>query len=419
MINIEFLRNNPEEIKSAAQKRNDTVPVDLIIELDSKRRVLITEIDSLRARRNEVSKQLSQSKEKPPEIIKEMREVGTRIKDLETESRANNEQLRNLLLAVPNIPEDDVPVGKDDSENIVIRTSKHVPEFDFKPLPHWELSENLGIIDFARGVKLSGSRFYLLKGAGARLQRALISWLLDTHTTKHGYQELYLPYLVSRNTVTGSGHLPKFADTMYHDEEDDMWLVPTAEVPITNIHSDEIMSLEQFPLKYVSHTPCFRREKAAAGNDTRGIKRGHQFDKVEMYQFVEPSKSQQALEQIVTDAESVCEELKIPHRVKLQCTGDMGFSVVKTYDIELWAAGCNEWLEVSSCSNCKDFQARRANIRYRPESDARPEFVHTLNGSGLGIPRTMACIMEHYQQADGSILVPEVLQPYTGFTKID
>ena len=419
MINIEFLRTNPEQIKSAAQKRGDTVSVDLIIELDSKRRTLIAESDSLRARRNEVSKQLSQAKEKPPEIIKEMREVGTRIKNLETESRANNEQLRNLLLAVPNTPEEDVPVGKDDSENIVIRTSGHIPKFDFEPLPHWELSEKLGIIDFSRGVKLSGSRFYLLKGAGAKLQRALISWLLDIHTTEHGYQELYLPYLVSRTTVTGSGHLPKFADTMYHDEEDDMWLVPTAEVPITNIHSDEILSIDQFPLKYVSHTPCFRREKAAAGNDTRGIKRGHQFDKVEMYQFVEPSSSQQALNQLVIDAEAVCEELKIPHRVKLQCTGDMGFSVVKTYDIELWAAGCNEWLEVSSCSNCKDFQARRANIRYRPASDTKPEFVHTLNGSGLGIPRTMACIIEHYQQKDGSILVPSVLQPYTGFTKID
>ena len=419
MINIEFLRNNPEKIRSSAQQRGDTVPVDLIIGLDSKRRTLIAESDSLRARRNEVSKQLSQSKEKPPEILKEMREVGTRIKDLEAEARANNEQLRNLLLAVPNIPEADVPVGKDDSENIVIRTSGHIPEFDFDPLPHWDLSERLGIIDFSRGVKLSGSRFYLLKGAGARLQRALISWLLDLHTTKHGYQELYLPYLVNRTTVTGSGHLPKFADTMYHDDEDDMWLVPTAEVPITNIHSDEIMSIDQFPLKYVSHTPCFRREKAAAGNDTRGIKRGHQFDKVEMYQFVEPSTSQKALDQLVIHAETVCEKLKIPHRVKLQCTGDMGFSVVKTYDIELWAAGCNEWLEVSSCSNCKDFQARRANIRYRPASDAKPEFVHTLNGSGLGIPRTMACIIEHYQQEDGSILVPEVLQPYTRFTKID
>ena len=378
-----------------------------------KNRDLIQNKEKLEQEKKIISKkkdksQFSRSKKISEEVDK-INETHTEIK----------KQLEYTLSTLPNLALDDVPVGKDDSENIVIRTSKHVPEFDFKPLPHWELSENLGIIDFARGVKLSGSRFYLLKGAGARLQRALISWLLDTHTTKHGYQELYLPYLVSRNTVTGSGHLPKFADTMYHDEEDDMWLVPTAEVPITNIHSAEIMSLEQFPLKYVSHTPCFRREKAAAGNDTRGIKRGHQFDKVEMYQFVEPLKSQQALEQIVTDAESVCEELKIPHRVKLQCTGDMGFSVVKTYDIELWAAGCNEWLEVSSCSNCKDFQARRANIRYRPESDARPEFVHTLNGSGLGIPRTMACIMEHYQQADGSILVPEVLQPYTGFTKID
>jgi seryl-tRNA synthetase len=311
-----------------------------------------------------------------------------------------------------------VPTGKDDSDNVVIRTVGELPSFDFDPLPHWELGENLGIIDFTAGVKLSGSRFYVLKGKGATLQRALISWLLNLHTREHGYEELYLPYIVSRETVTGSGQLPKFADTMYHDDEDDMWLVPTAEVPITNMHGGEILSAGQLPLNYVAHSPCFRREKAAAGKDTRGIKRLHQFEKVEMYRFVEPSESPAALDQLVADAENVCIQLGIPYQVKLQCTGDMGFSVVRTYDVELWAPGCGEWLEVSSCSNCTDFQARRANIRYRPEEGAKTRLVHTLNGSGLGIPRTMIAILEHYQQADGSVMVPNVLQPYTGFDRI-
>ena len=405
-------------VRDAARRRGDDVPIERILELDARRRELIAEGDELRARRNRVSKELGQTKEKPPATISEMRQVGVRIKELDAEARKNDGELQDLLLAVPNIPDADVPTGKDDSDNVVIRTVGELPSFDFDPLPHWELGENLGIIDFTAGVKLSGSRFYVLKGKGATLQRALISWLLNLHTREHGYEELYLPYIVSRETVTGSGQLPKFADTMYHDDEDDMWLVPTAEVPITNMHGGEILSAGQLPLNYVAHSPCFRREKAAAGKDTRGIKRLHQFEKVEMYRFVEPSESPAALDQLVADAENVCIQLGIPYQVKLQCTGDMGFSVVRTYDVELWAPGCGEWLEVSSCSNCTDFQARRANIRYRPEEGAKTRLVHTLNGSGLGIPRTMIAILEHYQQADGSVMVPNVLQPYTGFDRI-
>lgn len=418
MISIGLIREQPDVVRDAARRRGNDVPVELILELDSRRRELIAEGDELRGRRNQVSKALGQTNEKPPEVLAQMRQVGARIKELEAEARKNDDELQALLLAVPNIPDADVPTGKDDSENIVIRTVGELPSFDYEPLPHWELGENLGIIDFAAGVKLSGSRFYVLKGKGAALQRALISWLLNLHTREHGYEELYLPYIVSRETVTGSGQLPKFADTMYHDDEDDMWLVPTAEVPITNMHGGEILSTGQLPLNYVAHSPCFRREKAAAGRDTRGIKRLHQFEKVEMYRFVEPSESSEALDQLVADAEDVCGQLGIPYQVKLQCTGDMGFSVVRTYDVELWAPGCGEWLEVSSCSNCTDFQARRANIRYRPEEGAKPRLVHTLNGSGLGIPRTMIAILEHYQQVDGSVMVPTVLQPYTGFDHI-
>ena len=418
MIDVNLIRDEPGLVRDAARSRGDDVQVDRILELDSRRRELIAETDGLRARRNEVSRQLAQTREKPPEVLAEMRQVGTTIKALEAEARTNDEELRALLLSVPNIPDPDVPVGKDDSENVVIRTVGRKPSFDFEPLPHWELGERLGIIDFQAGAKLSGSRFYVLRGKGASLQRSLISWLLTVHAQEHGYEELYLPYLVKRETATGSGQLPKFADTMYHDDEDDLWMVPTAEVPITNLHGGEILPAGTLPLSYVAHTPCFRREKAAAGRDTRGIKRLHQFEKVEMYKFVEPGDAPAALDQLVAHAEDLCVRLGIPHQVKLQCTGDMGFSVVKTYDVELWAPGCEEWLEVSSCSSCTDFQARRANVRYRPEEGARPRFVHTLNGSGLGIPRTMIAIMEHYQQPDGSIAVPEVLRPYTGFDRI-
>ena len=418
MISIELIRGEPDRVRRAAEKRGEQVPIDRILDLDSRRRALIPEADGLRARRNEVSKALGQTEERPAELIEEMREVGARIKELHGETRAVEEELNGLLLDIPNIPDEDVPVGQDDSGNVVIRTIGEPPSLDFEPLPHWELGEQLGIIDFERGVKLAGSRFYVLKGQGARLQRALISWMLDLHVDEHGYEELYLPDLVTRSTAVGSGQLPKFADTMYHDEEDDLWLVPTAEVPITNLHGDEILDPGTVPLNYVAHTPCFRREKAAAGKDTRGIKRVHQFEKVEMFKFVEPDRSADELERLVADAEDVCARLGMAYRVSLLCTGDMGIAATRTYDLEIWAPGVGEWLEVSSCSNCTDFQARRANIRYRSEAGARARYVHTLNGSGLGLPRVMIAVLENYQQADGSVLVPEVLRPYTGFDRI-
>ena len=418
MLSIETIRNETDRVKKSIADRGLTGNIDRIIELDVRRREIIAETDTLRARRNEVSGALGRSKEKPPELIAEMREVGSRIKQLEGDLRNVVGEYDALLLDVPNIPEDDVPVGDDDSYNIVVKTVGSPPDFSFDPKPHWELGEVLDIIDFRRAVKLSGSRFYIFKGKGATLQRALITWLLDTHVNEFGMQELYVPHMVTREAATGSGQLPKFAETMYHDEEDDLWMIPTAEVPITNIHADEILDPDVLPLKYVAHSPSYRREKAAAGRDTRGIKRVHQFEKVEMFRFTEPQDSPAALDEMVADAEELCRRLGLHHRLLLQCTGDLGFASIKTYDVELWAPGSGDWLEVSSVSNCTDFQARRAKIRYRSEEGARPQLTHTLNGSGLGIPRTLIAIMENYQQADGSIAVPEVLRPYTGFDVI-
>jgi seryl-tRNA synthetase len=300
----------------------------------------------------------------------------------------------------------------------VVRTWSQPKEFSFEPLPHWDLGPTLDIIDFERGVKLSGTRFYVLKGVGARLQRALITWMLDLHIKEHGYTEIYPPFMVREECMWGAGQLPKFLDNIYHDVEDDAWFIGTAEIPLTNLHRDEILAPGTLPLRYVAYTACFRREKMSAGRDTRGIKRGHQFDKVEMYKFTTPETSYDELERLLEDAEDVCRRLGIAHRVVQMCTGDLGFSAAKKYDIEMWAPGVQEWLEVSSCSNCEDFQARRANIRYRPEPGAKTQFVHTLNGSGLALPRVMIAIMENYQQADGSIVVPEVLRPYMGGVEV-
>ena len=418
MISIELIRNQPDLVREAMRSRGEEAPIDRILECDTRRRSAIAEADSLRARRNEVSKRLGQTKERPPELIGEMRGVGDQIKILESQIRETEEEIDNLLLNIPNIPRDDVPVGEDETHNVVLRTVGEAPSFSFEPLPHWELGERLDVIDFQRGAKLSGSRFFVLKGKGARLQRALISWMLDLHTGEHGYEEVYVPNLVTRESAIASSQLPKFADTMYHDDEDDLWMIPTAEVPITNLFRDEILAPEALPAYFVAHTPCFRRERAAAGRDTRGIKRVHQFEKVEMYKFVEPERSDAQLEKLVADAEVVCVRLGIAYRVLQLCTGDLGFASVKSYDVEMWAPGSQEWLEVSSCSNCTDFQARRASIRYRPEAGARPQFVHTLNGSGLALPRVVIAILENYQQTDGSVLIPEVLRPYTGFDRI-
>ncbi len=413
MLDLKLIREKPELVREALAKRHDTAPIDEILALDEKRRKLLVEVENLRARRNEASKQIGKTKDKPAELIAEMRRAGDTIKALEDEIANTIEpQLNDLSLRVPNIPHSSVPAGKDSADNKLVRVGLEPHSLSFPTKPHWELGEALGIIDFARGVKISGSRFYILKGLGARLQRALINFMLDVHISEHGYREVYLPYMVKQECMVGSGNLPKFADNLYHDAEEDFWFVPTAEVPLTNLHRDEILEPGALPIYYVAYTACFRREKMAAGKDTRGIKRGHQFDKVEMYKFVAPETSDDELEKMVRDAEDICRRLALPHRVIQLCTGDLGFASMKSYDIEVWAPGLAEWLEVSSCSNCGDFQARRANIRYRPAAGAKVVLPHTLNGSGLALPRMVIGILENYQQADGSIVVPEVLRPF-------
>jgi seryl-tRNA synthetase len=406
MLDLKFIRENADLVQQAVANRQTAAPLDEILELDSERRQKVLELESLRHARKETARE--------KRAAAEGRNLRDKIKALEDEVKSLDSQIEELLLQVPNIAHPTTPVGKDESGNIVVRSWGEPKKFDFEPAPHWKLGESLGIIDFERGVKLSGTRFYVLKGLGARLQRAIIAFMLDLHTTEHGYNEVYPPFMVKRECMVGSGNLPKFADNLYHDEEDDLWFVPTAEVPLTNLHRDEILPPGVLPIYYVAYTACFRREKMSAGKDTRGIKRGHQFDKVELYKFTEPATSDQELEKLVNDAEQVCQKLGLPYRVKQLCTADLGFASQKSYDIEMWAPGCEEWLEVSSCSNCGDFQARRANIRYRPSLESKPQFVHTLNGSGLALPRVLIAILENYQQADGSILIPEVLQPYVG-----
>ena len=418
MISIDVLRNDPEMVREAMIRRGEDLPIDRILELDSQRRASISEADVLRARRNEVSKEMGRTKERPPELIQEMRGVGDKIKTLEDQIRVVEEEINRLVLTFPNIPQDSVPFGEDESANVVVKVVGDAPTFSFEPQPHWEIGERLDIIDFQRGAKLSGSRFFVLKGKGARLQRALIDWMLDLHTEEHGYQEIYLPNMVNSESAIANSNLPKFADTMYHDDEDDLWLLPTAEMALTNLHRDEILPPDSLPIKYVAHTPCFRREKAAAGRDTRGIKRVHQFEKVEMYKFVDPETSNDELDKLIGNAEDICVKLGIRYRLLQLCTADISFQSSMTFDIEMWSPGCQEWLEVSSCSNCTDFQARRASIRYRPEQGARPRFPHTLNGSGLALPRVIIAILENFQQEDGSIIIPEILRPYTGFDRI-
>jgi seryl-tRNA synthetase len=412
MLELKHIREHPDEIREGLVKLNATAPIDEILGLDERRRELLAQSDRLRHQRNVVSERIGRMKEKDQALIEEMREVGATIKGLDAELDDVEAQLNHLLLLVPNMPDPSVPVGRDESENVLVRTVGEPRRFDFEALPHWDLGPTLGIIDFERGVKISGTRFYVLKGLGARLQRALITWMLDVHIQGHGYEEVYPPYLVHSECLVGTGNLPKFADNLYRYEPDDLWMIPTAEVPVTNLHREEILPPGSLPIRYVAYTACFRREQMSAGRDTRGIKRGHQFDKVEMVHFVEPERSAEHLEDLVRDAERIAELLEIPHRVVEMCTGDLAFSAMKKYDVEMWAPGVQEWLEVSSCSNFGDFQARRANIRYRPEQGSKPRYVHTLNGSGLALPRVMISLMENYQQADGSILIPEVLRPY-------
>ena len=417
MLDIALIRENPDYVREAMRKTGDDPSlVDNILALDARRREILTEVEGLKADRNRVSKEIGKLKDKVEREtrIAEMRQVGDQIDALEEQLRAVESDLDAAMYQVPNVPHESVPYGPDDSHNIVVNGWGEIPEFDFEPVPHWDLGPELGIIDFERGVKLSGSRFYVLRGAGARLQRALIAWMLDVHTREHGYTEIYPPFVVREQCFWGAGQLPKFGENIYHDVEDDFWFLPTAEVALTNLLRDEILDADDLPVHYVAYSPCFRREKMSAGRDVRGIKRGHQFDKVEMYKFTTPETSYDELEAMVEDGLEICRRLEIPHRLVQMCTGDLAFTAAKKYDIELWAAGCGEWLEVSSLSNCEDFQARRANVRYRPEPGAKPRFVHTLNGSGLALPRVMIAIVENYQREDGSVVVPEVLRPWMG-----
>ena len=416
MLDINLIREKPDLVREALRKRQlDSEPVDQVLELDEQRRNLIQQVEGLKAERNQVSKEIGKMKDQSERQAKidQMRGVGERIDALDNNLREVEDRLEALMSEIPNIPDPNVPLGTDESQNVIIKTVGELPEYDFEPQPHWDLGPALGIINFEQGVNITGSRFYVLSGAGARLQRALIAWMLDLHI-RQGYIEKYIPFMVKSEVLYGAGQLPKFADNLYRDHEEDLWMVPTAEVPLTGLHMGEILDEAALPLHYTAYTPCFRREKMSAGRDVRGIKRGHQFDKVEMYKFCKAEDSPAEFEKMVADAEQVCAELGLTYRINQLCTGDLGFNAHITYDIEVWAPGVGEWLEVSSVSNAGDFQARRANIRYRPEEGGRTRFVHTLNGSGLGLPRTLIAVMENCQQADGSVIIPPILRPWMG-----
>lgn len=416
MLDIKLIREQTEMVKEALRKRQmETDVIDEIVALDEKRRALILDVESKKAERNAVSKEIGRMKDKEEREAKitSMRTLGEDINALDDQLKSVESILYYQIATIPNIPDPDVPVGFDDKDNVVIRTVGEKRVFDFEPKAHWDLGPELGIVDFEAGVKLSGTRFYVLEGPGARLQRAIIFWMLDLHI-RQGYKEFYPPWMVREEVMFASGQLPKFADNLYHDHEENYWWVPTAEVPLTGILMGEVLDEAQLPLNMTAYTACFRREKMSAGRDVRGMKRGHQFDKVEMYKYCLPEDAEQELENMVADACATCEGLGLTYRVLLQSTGDLSFGSHKTYDVEVWAPGCQEWLEVSSISNIGQFQARRANIKYRPVDGSALQFVNTLNGSGLGLPRTLIAVMENYQQADGSIVVPEVLKPLMG-----
>jgi seryl-tRNA synthetase len=422
MLDLNFIRENPDKVKAALIDLNIEAPIDEILQLDQQRRELLKEVEALRQERNSGSKVVGQlmreGKKEEAEVQKaRMSQVGDKISELDEKLRQVEADLYDKQLYVPNMPGPDVPVGPDENHNVEVRRWGEPPTFDFEPKAHWDLGESLDIIDFERGVKISGTRFYFFKGAGAAMHRALTNWFLDVGVRELGYTEIYPPFMVREQAMIGAAHLPKFRDNMYYDAEEDYWFIGTAEVPLTNLFADEILEAAQLPIRYIAHTPCFRREKMSAGRDVRGIKRVHQFEKVEMYHYTLPEDSYNHLEEIVANAEDLCQRLNLPYRVVQICTGDLGFAAAKKYDIEVWvpgAEGKGEWMEISSCSNVTDFQARRANLRFRREQGVRPEFMHTLNGSGLPPGRLMIAVMENYQQAGGTIIVPEVLQPYMG-----
>ncbi len=415
MLDLKFVRENPELVRQAMHLKKEEGDLDGLLTQDNNRRRLLKEVEKLKQIRNRVSKEIGQSagKSEESETKKaEMREVSAKIKDLDEQLRQLDNNIEQLLLNLPNLPDSVVPQGSDEADNVEVRVWGKQPEFDFEPLPHWDIGANLDIIDFPRAGKITGSRFALYYGAGARLERALFNFMLDLHTTEHGYREVFPPFLVNAASMTGTGQLPKFAEDAFRVKGTDLYLIPTAEVPVTNLHRDEILEDHQLPLYYCAYSACFRAEAGAHGRDTRGLIRQHQFNKVELVKFVRPKDSMDELESLTRDAEKVLQLLELPYRVMLMCSGDLGFAPAKKYDLEVWLAAAGTYREISSCSNFTDFQARRAGIRYRPESGKKAQFVHTLNGSGVAIGRTVAAILENYQQKDGSVIIPKVLRPY-------
>ncbi|WP_136515200.1 serine--tRNA ligase [Geomonas edaphica] len=416
MLDARYLRENLDTVEARLKTRGEGISLVRFKELDERRRELLLQSETLKALRNKVTEEIArlQDKSQAGDKKAQMREVSQQVKGIDEELKGVEEELQSFLLTVPNIPNETTPVGKSEEENVVVRLEGEIPSYSFEPKPHWEVGEDLGILDFERGAKLTGARFTLYKGAGARLERALINFMLDLHTGEHNYIEMLPPFMVNRDSMTGTGQLPKFEEDLFHLEGVDFFLIPTAEVPVTNIHRGEILKGSDLPISYCAYTPCFRKEAGSYGKDTRGLIRQHQFNKVELVKFTSPEESYQELQKLLGHAEEVLRRLQIPYRVVELCTGDIGFSAAKTFDIEVWLPGQNCYREISSCSCFEDFQARRAGIRFRPDEKAKPEFVHTLNGSGLAVGRTLVAVLENYQQADGSVLIPEVLRPYMG-----
>ena len=421
MLDLKFVRDNFDLVQTTAKNKNANVNFEGFLNLEKKRREILTRVEELKHTRNVVSKEISQLKKDKIDAadkIEQMRLVGDDIKKMDDDLAQIENELNEILRWIPNIPHESVPVGKDETNNKIVKEWGKKRTYDFKPLPHWEIGEKLGIMDLAVASKITGSGFIYLKGTGALLERALINFFLNMNTTEHGYMEVYPPYVVNRASMFGTGQLPKLEKDMYLANEDDFFLIPTAEVPVTNIHRDDVLAGDDLPIKYTAYSPCFRREAGAAGKDTRGLIRVHQFNKVEMVQFVHPDKSWEAHEELTGHAEHLLELLDLPYRRNLLCTGDLSFAAAKCYDLEVYTPGIDGWLEVSSCSNFTDFQARRANIRFKPTPSSKPLFVHTLNGSGLALPRIVISIMETYQTKEGKIQIPEVLQPYMNGRKI-
>lgn len=415
MLDIRRIRANAEEVKEALKKRHGDYPIDKVLELDEKRRKIIIEVEEKKAKQNQVSKEIPKLKKEGKdvsEVLEEMKGLSDEVKELDIEIKEIDGAIKDLLLTIPNTPHETVVDGLSDEDNVEIRKFGTPREFDFEPKAHWDLGTDLGILDFERASKITGTRFSIFKGLGAKLERAIISFMLELHTSEHGYTEMLTPFMVNRDSMIGTGQLPKFEQDMFHLPGKDYFLVPTAEVPLTNLHRDEILEEKDLPVYYTGYTPCFRQEAGAAGRDTRGLIRNHQFDKVELVKLSKPEDSYEELEKLTNNAEEVLKRLGIPYRVVMLSTGDLGFSSAKTYDIEVWMPSYGRYVEISSCSNFEDFQARRANLRYRREDTGKVEYVHTLNGSGLAVGRTFAAIVENCQQLDGSIKIPEVLRPY-------